>query len=341
MFKKTVITTMFFSIIISSFISCTKNKVEETYFESMNTFMKVQAYGKNAAAANEAAQKYISDLEATISVTKPISDIYKINHATSFPVQVSDQTMKLIKIALNMSKISNGAFNPCLYPVSSAWGFTKKQYRIPPQDEIDEKLKLCNYKDVKIEGNNIWLKDGMQFDLGGIGKGFAGDEAAKKMKEFGINSALLDLGGNIQLIGRKPNNKLWNVGIKNPFDKGTIVGTLKAEDCAIITSAGYERYFEDENGHKYIHIFDGTTGAPVENDLVSTTAIASSGTYCDGLSTTLYVLGLEKSIELWKTQKDFDFIMITKDKKIYISKPIAKNFTLNGDLPEFEVVIVK
>ena len=180
MCKKIVLFAAVISICLSSLISCKKNQSAETYFESMNTFMKVQAYGENASQANEVAQKYISELEATISVTKPISDIYKINHATSFPVTVTEQTMKLIQIALNISEISNGAFNPCLYPVSSAWGFTKKAYRIPPQEEIDEKLKLCDYTKVRTEGNQIWMDEGMQFDLGGIGKGFAGDEAAKK-----------------------------------------------------------------------------------------------------------------------------------------------------------------
>lgn len=339
MLKKSILIPLTIGLLLLT--SCSKANEAETYFESMNTFMKVRAYGENAEAANNAAQKYIGELEATISVTKPVSDIYKINHATDFPVTVSDQTMRLIKIALGMSEMSDGAFNPCLYPVSSAWGFTKKKYRIPPQEEIDEKLKLCDYKKVRLDGNDIYMEPGMQFDLGGIGKGFAGDEAAKKMREYGIESALLDLGGNIQLIGAKPNGKFWQVGIKNPFDKGSIVGTLGAKNVAIITSAGYERYFEGPDGHKYIHIFDGTTGCPVENDLVSTTAIAESGTYCDGLSTTLYVLGIEKSIELWREKKDFDFILIGKDKTIYISKPIAKNFTLNGDLAGFTVEIVK
>ena len=336
-----ILNILIVTTLVLSAVSCKKTEKAETYFESMNTFMKVQAYGERAEEANSVAQKYIGDLEATISVTKPVSDIYKINHAETFPVTVSDQTVRLINIALGISKMSDGAFNPCLYPVSSTWGFTKKQYRIPEQSEIDEKLKLCDYKKVRIDGNDVYMEPGMSFDLGGIGKGFAGDEAAKKMKEFGIESALLDLGGNIQLIGGKPNGDPWTVGIKNPFDKDSIVGTLSAKDVAIITSAGYERYFEGPDGHKYIHIFDGTTGCPVENDLVSTTAIAESGTYCDGLSTTLYVLGLEKSIELWKEHRDFDFILITQDKKIYLTKPIAKSFTLNGDLPGFEVEIVK
>lgn len=334
--KKLILLSLFIFILLSS---CT-NKKSETYFESMNTFMKVQAYGEKAEEANAAAQKYIGELEGFISVTKPESDIYKLNHATQFPVEINDQTLELIKIALNMSEISDGAFNPCLYPVSSTWGFTKKQYRIPSEDEINEKLKLTDWKKVRIEDSNVFMENGMQFDLGGIGKGFAGDEAAKKMRSFGIKSALLDLGGNIQLIGSKPDGKDWTVGIRNPIGDGAI-GTLEVSNVAVITSAGYERYFEGPDGHKYIHIFDGTTGCPVENEMLSTTAIAASGTYCDGLSTTLYVLGVDRSIELWRKQKDFDFILITKDKDIYISKNIAKKFTLNPELKDFNLKIVK
>lgn len=334
--KKLILLSLFTTIL---FISCTDKK-SETYFESMNTFMKVQAYGEKAEEANAAAQKYIGELEGFISVTKPESDIYKLNHATEFPVEINDQTLELIKIALNMSEISDGAFNPCLYPVSSTWGFTKKQYRIPTQEEINEKLKLTDWKKVRIEDSNVFMEKGMQFDLGGIGKGFAGDEAAKKMRSFGITSALLDLGGNIQLIGSKPDGKDWTVGIRNPVENG-VVGTLNVSNVAVITSAGYERYFEGPDGHKYIHIFDGTTGCPVENEMLSTTAIAASGTYCDGLSTTLYVLGVDRSIELWRKQKDFDFIMITKNKDIYISKNIAKKFTLNSELTDFNLKIVK
>ena len=332
------------SILLSSvFILLTLfacEKKEEDYFESMNTFMKVQAYGKNAEQANDAAQKYIGNLEKLISVTKPESDIYKLNHSETFPVEINAQTLDLIKFALKIADKSNGAFNPCLYPVSSAWGFTKKQYRIPPQDEIKEKLKLCDWKKVRIEGNKVYMENGMQFDLGGIGKGFAGDEAAKKMKEFGIKSALLDLGGNIQLIGSKPDGTLWVIGIKNPID-GDVLGSLKAKNCGVITSAGYERFFEGPDGHKYIHIFDGTTGCPVENDLLSATAIAESGTYADALSTTLYVLGKEKAIEFWKQNPDFDFILVTDKKEIYLTSRIKNKFSLSEKHQDFTIVPVE
>lgn len=332
------------SILLSSvFILLTLfacEKKEEVYFESMNTFMKVQAYGKNAEQANDAAQKYIGNLEKLISVTKPESDIYKLNHSETFPVEINAQTLDLIKFALKIADKSNGAFNPCLYPVSSAWGFTKKQYRIPPQDEIKEKLKLCDWKKVRIEGNKVYMENGMQFDLGGIGKGFAGDEAAKKMKEFGIKSALLDLGGNIQLIGSKPDGTLWVIGIKNPID-GDVLGSLKAKNCGVITSAGYERFFEGPDGHKYIHIFDGTTGCPVENDLLSATAIAESGTYADALSTTLYVLGKEKAIEFWKQNPDFDFILVTDKKEIYLTSRIKNKFSLSEKHQDFTIVPVE
>lgn len=318
---------------------CAK-KSSEAYFESMNTFMKVQAYGEKAEEANASAQKYIGELERVISVTKPESDIYKLNHATEFPVEINDQAIELIKLALDMAKRSDGAFNPCLYPVSSTWGFTKKQYRIPSREEIDSLLPLCDYNNVKVDGNMVSMLPGMSFDLGAIGKGFAGDEAAKRMKSFGITSALLDLGGNIQLIGNKPDGTDWTIGIRNPIGDGAI-GTLSVADTAVITSAGYERYFEGPDGHKYIHIFDGTTGCPVENNLLSTTAIAPSGTYCDALSTTMYVLGLEKSIDFWKQTKDFDFIIITNENKIYITKPLVKKFKLSSDCQNFQIEIIK
>lgn len=331
--KKLLNFIILFYIIL--FVSCS-NKNEQ-YFESMNTYMKVQAYGTNAKEANDAAQKYIGDLEKLISVTKPESDIYKLNHADEYPVIINDQTLELIKFSLEIAEKSNGAFNPCLYPVSSTWGFTKKEYRIPERTEIEQKLQLSDWKKVQIQGNNVTLEKGMQFDLGGIGKGFAGDEAAKKMKEFGIKSAMLDLGGNIQLIGSKPNGEDWTIGIRNPFEDG-VFGYLKVSNVAVITSAGYERFFTGPDGHKYIHIFDGKTGCPVENNLVSTTAIAESGTYSDALSTTLYVLGVDKSIEFWKKYKDFDFIIITQDKNIYITPNIKNKFNVTDKEAKINIV---
>ena len=323
----------FFTCLV--FFGCKKTEVK--YFESMDTFMKVQCYGKNPSEANDIAQKKIGELNVLISVTKPESDIYKINNATSFPVNVSDDTISVIKDSLKIAKMTNGAFNPVLYPITKAWGFTTKQYRVPSDSEIAELLKLTNFDDVKIKGNDIYLKPGMLFDLGGIGKGWAGDEAIKILRQNGVKSAILDLGGNVQTIGSKPDGTAWQVGLQNPWGDGA-VAAIKIKNEAMITSGGYVRYFTGDDGKKYVHIMDGITGRPVENDVVSTTIITEFGTYADGLSTATYVLGKDRSIDLWKNNKNFEMILLSPDKSISYTKGLEGKIELLYDFTSVEVI---
>lgn len=318
---------LFFAIFSSLLISCTKTSTEN-YFESMNTFMKVQCYGKNSKKANDEAQKYIKKLENLFSVTNENSEIYKINNSPFYPVKISSETSDLLEFSLEMAEKTSGAFNPCLYPITSLWGFTKKNYKVPQDDEIKNALLLTDYKKVHIQNNEITLEKGMMLDLGGIAKGYAANEAAKILESFGVKSALLDLGGNIQTIGKKADGSSWHIGIRNPFGDGVFAFLEVNESLAVVTSAGYERFFQDKNGKKYIHIFDAKTGKPVENDVVSATAISKNGGYSDALSTALFVMGFEKARDFWKKYQDFDFIIVTNDKKVHISSGIEKNFHL-------------
>ncbi len=334
--KKHIFFISILSIFTVLFSNC-KKKSAEKYFENMNTFMKVKCYGKNSEEAVIAAQKYIKELEETISVTKEDSEIYKLNQAQNFPVIVSEKVSNLIKYSILMAKKTDGAFNPCLYPITSAWGFTKKENKIPSDEELKKMLPLADYKKVRINGNAVSMEKGMMIDLGAVGKGFAGDEAAKIMKSFGIKSALLDLGGNIQTIGSKPDGSNWTIGIKNPFEQGNI-GSIEVKDKAVITSGGYERFFIGKDGKKYIHIFDGKTGKPAETEIVSSTVIGKSGTECDALSTSLFVMGIEKSINFWKNESNFDFILVTDERKIYVSEGIFDNFSFNNSIPDAQAV---
>lgn len=326
-----------FSLLLLS--SCTQ-KNAETYFESMNTFMKVRCYGAESEKANEEAQKRISELEALLSVTKPESEVYRLNHAPSFPVKVSETTANLLSFCLDMAERTDGAFNPCLYPATSLWGFTKTSFHIPSQKEIENILPLTDWKKVTVNKNYITAAPGMMFDFGAAGKGFAGDEAIKILKAHGIKSALLDLGGNIQTIGAKPDGSEWTVGIKNPFGAEPL-GSLCIKDEAVITSGGYERFFTGEDGRRYIHIFDGRTALPVSNNVVSATAVGKSGVLCDALSTSLFVLGPEKAAAFWKNNPEFDYIIVTADKKIFITDGIVRRFSLLPPAQEFETCIIK
>lgn len=167
--KKLILPILIITTLLSS---CRKNNESDSYFESMNTFMKVRCYGENSEEANNAAQKLIGELETLISVTKPNSEIYKINHATpeDFPMEISAKTANLLRFTLNMSTKTDGALNPCLYPITSAWGFTKKQYKVPSDETISELLKLTDYTKVKIIDNSVTIPQGMMFDLGAVGK---------------------------------------------------------------------------------------------------------------------------------------------------------------------------
>ena len=250
----------------------------------MDTFVKFTAYGDNAKIALELAEQRFYELESLWSVTDKNSDIYAINHANGNTTIVSTTTADLISYALQLSQETK-TLEPTIYPILTAWGFTTGENRVPSKEEIQELLQNVGREKVTVDGNSVRLEPGARLDLGAIGKGAAGDEAVRILKENGVDSALLDIGGNIQLIGNK-NGKDWRLGIKNPFGEGT-AGVLEISDAAVVTSGNYERFFTDENGTVYGHIIDPSTGYPADSGLASATIIASEGKYADALSTAI------------------------------------------------------
>ena len=229
-----------------------------------------------------------------------------------------------------MAERTNGALDPTIYTILNAWGFTTEKYRIPSQNEIKNLLKRVGFDKVRITDNSIQLDSGTMLDFGAVGKGYASEISAEILRDNGVSSALLDLGGNIKTIGSKPDGSEWRLGVRNPKGKGNI-GVLSVSDLAVVTSGNYERYFTGKNGKTYGHIIDPATGQPVENGLLSVTIIAKDGKLCDALSTSLFVMGLDKAIDHWRQYKDFDMILITDDEKIYLTNGIKDKFSVNKD----------
>ena len=194
-----------------------------------------------------------------------------------------------------------------------------------------------DYTKIKLNWDRIELEPGMALDFGALGKGYAGDEIVRILKERGITSALLDLGGNVQALGKKTDGTMWNIGIRNPWG-GSASAALKIADQAVITSGGYERFFTASDGHQYIHIFDSNTGYPVENEVVSVTIVAESGLYADGLSTGMFVMGLEKASDFWKQHKDFEMIIFTEDHNLYYTEGLVKTITVLGDFNSVNII---
>lgn len=183
------------------------------------------------------------------------------------------------------------------------------------------------------------MPDGMQLDLGAVGKGYTGDIIAELLKEQGVTSALLDIGGNVQMVGRKPDGSRWRLGIQNPFGEGSL-GVLESEDGAVVTAGNYERYFTGEDGKQYGHIIDPSTGYPAESGLASVSIIATEGKLCDALSTAIYVMGLEEATKYWQENGGFEMLLVTDENEIYLTEGIKDDFTLNENFSDMDIYVI-
>lgn len=306
---------------------------------AMGTYMTLTAYGESAEAALKLSEDRIKELESLWSVTDKNSEIYRVNQSGGVPIEVCEETADILQFALDMSNQTNGLLDPTISPAVTAWGFISGDYHIPTENELTDLLQYIDYEKVLLEENFVTLPDGMQLDLGAVGKGYTGDMIAELLKDQGVTSALLNIGGNIQMVGRKPDGSRWRLGIQNPFGEGS-VGVLEYEDGAVVTSGNYERYFIGEDGKQYGHIIDPSTGYPAESGLASVSIIAKEGKLCDALSTAIYVMGLEEATEYWQENSSFEMLLITDENEIYLTEGIKNNFTLNEDFLDMEIYMI-
>ena len=314
-------------IILSSFllVSCAKSpKKSEEHFPAMDTYITVEAYGENSDKAVREVRSRVEYLEKLWSATDENSEIYALNHGKD--PELSKETLDLAKYSLEMSEKTDGAFDPTIYPVLTAWGFTTENYRIPDSGELSELLGNVGYKNVVVDGEKIVLKRGMMLDFGGSAKGAASDYCAEIMRENGIKSALINLGGNIYALGERTDGKKWRIGIADPENPSENAGILDVSNCAVVTSGNYERNFT-LNGKTYGHIIDPKTGFPADNDLLSVTVVSEEGRLCDTLSTALFVMGKDKAADYWKAVGGFEMIMIEKSGNIFVTDGIFGDFS--------------
>lgn len=297
-------------------------------FFAMDTYITLTAYGNGAEKQLVNAQNEIERLEKLWSATDENSEIYAVNHSNGKTISVSAETSDLVRFSLETARKTNGALEPSIYPVLTAWGFATNQNRVPEQSEITELLKRTDFKKVSVNGNEITVPPDMMIDLGAVGKGYAADLTAELLRGGGVTSALLNLGGNVQTIGAKPDGNPWRLGIRDPFSGGTL-GILEAVDLAVVTSGNYERYFVGEDGKTYGHIIDPKSGYPVDNGLMSVTVIAKEGKLCDALSTSLFVMGFDKAADFWRENHNFDMLIVTEDGKVYVTEGIRDAFRIN------------
>lgn len=306
----------------ASSASTSDNSAQTREFFAMDTFMSVKAYGVTSDSVLEEAESEVLRLEKLLSVTDTESDIYKINSSSGTAVQVSDDTATLIKNANDISVKTNGAADISIYPVLKEWGFTTGEYNVPDESTLENLLTKVDYTKIQVEDNTVTIPEGYAIDLGSIAKGYTGDKIMELLKDNGVNSAIISLGGNVQTLGTKPDGSKWSVAIKNPTNQENQICIVKVENKAVITSGSYERYFSIDN-QRYWHILDPETGKPADNGLISVTIIGENGTVCDSLSTSLFVMGTEKAIDYAKQNTDIEVILVTNEMEIFISEGIA------------------
>lgn len=300
---------------------------------AMDTYMTLSAYGENAETALELAAQKIEELDEKLSVGNPDSEISRIN--TEGKQKVSLDTYHLIAEGQEIWKETNGAFNIAMEPLMELWGFTSGDYQVPDEEVLKEELTRIDASKIAIDEKSMEIdleKEGMKIDLGGIAKGYTSEKLMEIFKEQGLESAMVSLGGNVQVLGKKTDGSLWRVAIQDPDGSGDYLGVLETSDEAVITSGGYERCFE-EDGAIYHHILDPQTGYPADNGYQSVTIVSADGSLADALSTALFVMGTEKAEAYWKKHSDsFDAIFLTTEGELSVTEGIADRFTSDHEM---------
>lgn len=261
----------------------------------MATFWEVVSADKKAGAI---VFSEVSRIEQLLSRYIESSEISRLNR--SGRLKVSPDTFYVIKRSKEFWQITGGAFDITVGPLIDLWGFKNQAYTVPAQRKIRSALKLIGSDKIILDENNCMVEfklPGMKIDLGGIAKGYALDQAVKKLKENNINSCLINAGGQVYALGKR-SGRPWKVGIKN--GRGSdIHGRLEIKDRSISTSGDYEQFFSSD-GKRYSHILDPKTGYPASSGLVSVTVAAPSGIEADALSTSAFILGKEGAAGLAK-----------------------------------------
>lgn len=348
---------------------CSANRQASVSFYAMDTIMQITCYGKDAEAAASAAQAEIIRLDELLSIGNGNSEVSLINKNGGGIL--SEDVAALAEYALMLYRMTDGAYDMTILPVMELWGFTSGDYSVPDDETLKNMLELCNSglitcmqvsDNTTTEKYRLKLSDGQGIDFGGLAKGYASDRLVDIFDSHNIKSAYFSLGGNVYCYHRKTDGSDWNIAIENPlknFDyyhgddvggegAGEIakkisggvpdyLGAVRVHDKAVVTSGGYERYFE-QDGKRYHHIIDTATGYPAESSLISVTVVSGDGTLADGLSTACFVMGLDDSVSLWRaygaggtfegrTIAPFDLIMMTDDGEVYVTEGLAGSFT--------------
>lgn len=308
---------------------------------AMGTLVEITVYGNRAAkAALNSGFERIGDIERLVSTTISDSDIALLNSASIASwVQVHADTAHLIASALGFARATHGGFDPTIGRLVDLWGIGTEGAGVPSEDAIARVLSDVGYQNLLLNEKQLQVMrvSDLHVDLGAIAKGYACDEVVEVLRSAGVDSGIVDLGGNIRVFGTKPTGQDWRVGIQDPdAPRGDYVCTVDISTGAVATSGDYERYFE-RDGIVYHHILDPATGYPASTGVRSVSVIAPTGMQADALSTGLFVLGIDELFDLVSESKGVEVIVVNSDDHVIISSGIADAFQVVREGYTYEI----
>ena len=325
------------ALMLLSLTACGAQKNTTKTVYAMDTVMNLTAYGADAEAALSEAEDLLYALDKLLDRHDADSAVSALNRGETVK---NAELAALLEKAEKMRAETNGAFDPTLASVLAAWGFGSEHPRVPSDEELAELLQSVGVEPFyTVDGDAVTLTDGVQIDLGGIAKGYAGDCVKEIFENHGC-TGVIDLGGDVVFAGTKEDGSPWRIAVKDPNNPSDFLGTLSAtNECAVVTSGIYERNFE-QGGVTYHHIIDPATGKPAESGLVSVTVVCGDAASADALSTALFVMGTDDAYALCKKAFSaalsssvpsdrtlFSYILVTDDGRVLYSNDLADNFT--------------
>jgi thiamine biosynthesis lipoprotein len=296
----------------------------------MSTVMTHKAFGGHAEEALEAVRYEAARLERLLSRFNPDSEVSRINRSAGIKcVKISEDTYNVLSRAVEFSKYCHGLFDVTIAPLVDLWSSCRNTCIQPDALRIRQVLSLVDYNCLLLDPCNKTAglrKNGQSIDLGGIGKGYAGDKFLEVFRKYGVSSAFTNIGGNVAALGTKPDGSPWRIGIRHPRQEGSLIGLVSAAGKAVVTSGDYQRYFTGNDGKRYHHILDKATGYPAQSGLVSVTVVADNSMDADALSTILFVAGMNKGIEILKSFPGTEAVLIDSNLTAYITKGLKGSF---------------
>ena len=294
----------------------------------LDTYVEIKLYDDSDISVIDLAFQEITRLEDMLSVNREGSELDQLAKAAGKEwVEISPETQEVLLLAKEYADLSGGLFDVTAGPLIDLWDINGEGH-YPTQGELDAVLPLISSDDLLVEDGKAFLaREGMEANLGAIAKGYIADEVKELLMDQGVESAIIDLGRNVLLIGDKPDGSNFNVGVQDPNqDQGVLLGLVSTADTSVVTSGINERYFTYE-GVDYHHILDPFTGFPADNDLASVTILSTNSAQGDALSTTCLLLGAEKGMELIESLEGVEAFFITKDGSTTMSSGFEEIYT--------------